>query len=65
MATAPRKERPTFNWQDPLLLEEELSSEEKLVRDSARAYAQDKLMPRVQKAFIVEPHSVETGCCSA
>jgi glutaryl-CoA dehydrogenase len=51
MATAPRKERPTFNWQDPLLLEEELSSEEKLVRDSARAYAQDKLMPRVRAAF--------------
>ena len=51
MATAPRKERPTFNWQDPLLLEDELSSEEKLVRDSARAYAQDKLMPRVRAAF--------------
>ncbi|HXS38681.1 MAG TPA: acyl-CoA dehydrogenase [Stellaceae bacterium] len=51
MATAPRKERPTFNWQDPLLLEDELTSEEKLVRDSARAYAQDKLMPRVRAAF--------------
>jgi glutaryl-CoA dehydrogenase len=51
MATAPRKERPSFNWQDPLLLEDELSSDEKMVRDSARAYAQDKLMPRVQSAF--------------
>ncbi len=51
MATAPRKERPSFNWQDPLLLEDELTNEEKMVRDSARAYAQDKLMPRVKESF--------------
>jgi glutaryl-CoA dehydrogenase len=51
MATAPRKERPVFNWQDPLLLEDELSGEEKMVRDSARAYAQDRLMPRIKSAF--------------
>ncbi len=51
MAAAPRKERPIFNWQDPLLLEDELSGEEKMVRDSARAYAQDKLMPRIKSAF--------------
>ncbi|HKT18782.1 MAG TPA: acyl-CoA dehydrogenase [Stellaceae bacterium] len=51
MATAPRKDRPSFNWQDPLLFEDMLTSEEKLVRDSARAYAQDKLMPRIQAAF--------------
>jgi glutaryl-CoA dehydrogenase len=51
MATAPRRERPSFNWQDPLLLEDELSSEERLVRDSARAYAQDKLLPRIKEAF--------------
>src|SRR3974390_1320993 len=51
MATAPRKERPSFNWQDPLLLEDELTSDERMVRDSARAYAQEKLMPRVKTAF--------------
>src|SRR5579871_3266059 len=51
MAAAPKKEKASFNWQDPLLLEEELSSEEKMVRDSARAYAQDKLLPRVKAAF--------------
>jgi glutaryl-CoA dehydrogenase len=51
MATPPREKRPTFNWQDPLLLDEELSSEEIMVRDSARAYAQDKLMPRIKAAF--------------
>ena len=51
MATAPREGRPSFDWQDPLLLEEELSSEEKMVRDSARAYAQEKLLPRIRTAF--------------
>jgi glutaryl-CoA dehydrogenase len=43
--------RPSFDWADPLLLEDELTEEERLIRDSARAYCQDKLMPRVQKAF--------------
>src|SRR3954452_1766520 len=36
-----------FNWEDPLDLEGELSEEERMVRDSARGYAQDKLFPRV------------------
>jgi glutaryl-CoA dehydrogenase len=43
--------KPVFDWQDPLLLEDELSEEERMVRDSARAYAQGKLMPRVKTAF--------------
>ena len=51
MATPPREKRPSFNWQDPLLLDEELSEDEKMVRDSARAYAQEKLLPRVREAF--------------
>jgi len=42
--------RAPFNWDDPLLLEEELSEEERLVRDSARSYCQDQLMPRVLEA---------------
>jgi len=42
---------PRFDWQDPLDLESELTEDERLVRDSARAYAQEKLMPRVQRAF--------------
>ncbi len=41
---------PKMNWQDPLLLEEELTEEERLVRDTARAYAQDRLLPRVLEA---------------
>jgi len=42
--------KPVFSWEDPLLLEEQLADEERMVRDSARAYAQDKLMPRVLEA---------------
>jgi glutaryl-CoA dehydrogenase len=43
--------RAAFDWADPFDLESQLSSEERQVRDSARAYAQDKLMPRVIAAF--------------
>ena len=39
-----------FNWEDPLNLEDNLSEEERIVMDSARAYCQDKLMPRVLMA---------------
>ena len=40
-----------FNWQDPFLMNELLSLEERLVRDTARQYAQDKLLPRVRDAY--------------
>jgi glutaryl-CoA dehydrogenase len=40
-----------FRWEDPLDLEGELSEDERMVRDTARGYAQDKLMPRVMTAF--------------
>ena len=39
-----------FVWDDPFLLQEQLSEEERLVRDTARGYAQDKLMPRILMA---------------
>src|SRR5688572_33125063 len=42
--------KPVFAWEDPFLLDEQLSEEERMVRDTARAYAQDKLMPRVLEA---------------
>src|ERR1700733_5288572 len=41
------KLKPSFKWEDPLLLDEQLSDEERMIRDSARAYAQEKLLPRV------------------
>jgi len=40
-----------FNWQDPLLLESQLTEAERLVRDTARQYAQEKLMPRIVEAY--------------
>jgi glutaryl-CoA dehydrogenase len=42
--------KPAFQWDDPLLLDDQLSEEERMVRDTARAYCQDKLMPRVMEA---------------
>jgi glutaryl-CoA dehydrogenase len=54
-SVSPTPSRPTesdahFDWADPLLLEHELSEDERMVRDSARAYCQEKLFPRVLEA---------------
>ena len=43
--------RAAFNWADPFDLESQLSEDERQVRDTARAYAQNKLMPRVIEAY--------------
>jgi len=48
-----------LNWQDPFLLEQQLSDEQRLVRDSARQYAQGRLLPRVQEAFRKEETDAE------
>ena len=40
-----------FNWEDPLLLDEQLTDEERMVRDAARSWAQERLQPRVLEAF--------------
>ena len=40
-----------FNWRDPLLLEQQLTDDERMVRDTARAYCQEQLAPRVLEAF--------------
>jgi glutaryl-CoA dehydrogenase len=45
---------PRFVWDDPFLLDDQLSQEERMVRDSARAYAQEKLQPRVIEAYAEE-----------
>jgi glutaryl-CoA dehydrogenase len=52
----PNDMKASFQWEDPLLLEDQLSEEERLVRDSARAYCQDKLLPRVLEAHRHERH---------
>ena len=58
MATAQRSEnaagaKPSaiFAWDDPFLLEDQLTDEERLIRDTARAFAQDKLQPRILEAY--------------
>ncbi len=40
-----------FDWADPLLLDEQLTDEERMIRDTAHAYAQDRLAPRIVEAF--------------
>lgn len=44
------KLRPSFNWQDPFNFDSMLTDEERMIRDSAHAYCQEKLMPRVLTA---------------
>jgi glutaryl-CoA dehydrogenase len=40
-----------LQWDDPLLLDDLLSDDERMIRDTARAYAQDKLLPRIIEAY--------------
>ena len=47
LAQPAASDKIAFDWADPLLLEEELGEDERMVRDSARAYCQEKLLPRV------------------
>jgi glutaryl-CoA dehydrogenase len=56
--TEHKSSQATFDWQDPLRFEDELSEEERMIRDAARAYAQDKLMPRVKMAFREEKFDI-------
>ncbi|HAT31888.1 MAG TPA: acyl-CoA dehydrogenase, partial [Janthinobacterium sp.] len=44
-------QKAAFHWDDPLLLSQQLSDDERMVRDAAFAYSQDKLAPRVLEAF--------------
>jgi glutaryl-CoA dehydrogenase len=48
--TGAKQAAARFQWEDPLLLEDQLTEDERMVRDSTRAYAQDKLMSRVLEA---------------
>jgi len=41
----------SFNWEDPFLFDDQLTDEERMMRDASRAYAQEKLQPRVIEAF--------------
>ncbi|WP_343503154.1 acyl-CoA dehydrogenase [Alloyangia pacifica] len=51
------KEQPalaSFNWEDPFLFSEQLTEEERMISDTAHAFAQDKLLPRVEHAYLDE-----------
>lgn len=43
-----------FQWDDPFLFDEQLTEDERLIRDTARAFAQEKLLPRVSEAYLNE-----------
>ena len=45
------KSKASFNWADPLLLDTQLTEEERMVRDAAAEYAQGSLMPRIHDAY--------------
>mgnify|MGYP003629533286 FL=1 len=59
MSNSSSAHRPSFKWQDPLLLESLLSEEERMIRDSAHQYCQEKLMPRILMANRNEVFDVE------
>ena len=50
LRSAPTTSSPRFDWSDPLLLETALTEDERMVRDTARDYAQSALMPRILEA---------------
>ena len=43
-----------FDWEDAFRLDQQLTDDERAIRDAARAYAQDRLQPRVIRAFAEE-----------
>ena len=59
MSSSSSANRPSFKWEDPLLFDSLLSEEERMIRDSAHQYCQEKLMPRVLEANRNEVFDVE------
>ena len=49
----------SFNWEDPFLLEDQLTEDERMIRDSAKAFADAELLPRVTDAFLNETSAPE------
>ena len=46
-----KKAKVQFNWKDPFLIEQQLSPDERMIRDAAHAYCQERLQPRVLEQF--------------
>jgi glutaryl-CoA dehydrogenase len=53
-ATKDKHSPAPFQWEDPFFLDDQLTEDERLIRDTARAYAQEKLLPRVVEAYAKE-----------
>ncbi|SMP10185.1 acyl-CoA dehydrogenase [Shimia sagamensis] len=51
LAPQSKPELGSFNWEDPFLIESQLEEDERMIRDAARAYCDEKLAPRVTAAF--------------
>jgi glutaryl-CoA dehydrogenase len=51
--------RPSFQWDDPFLLDNQLEPDERMIRDSARGYAREKLLPRIIEAYREEKSEPE------
>ncbi len=47
-------DKNSFVWDDPFLLDDQLSEDERMIRDAAAAFAADKLMPRIEQAYMEE-----------
>jgi glutaryl-CoA dehydrogenase len=54
LATQHTSMKPQFAWDDAFLLEDQLTEDERMIRDTARDYCQSKLLPRVSKAYATE-----------
>jgi glutaryl-CoA dehydrogenase len=59
VSSIPKAEKAVFNWEDPFDLDGQLSEDERMIRDAARTFAQDVLMPRVAEAYMEEKSTPE------
>ena len=55
-----RSKLPAVVWDDPFLLDEQLTDEERMVRDSARDYCRDRLQPRVVRRTATRPSTARS-----
>ena len=46
--------RAAFSWEDPFLIEDQLTEEERMIRDAAAAFGKSELLPRIQEAYLNE-----------
>ena len=53
---AAKADKPKFSWEDPLLFDGQLGEDERMIRDAARAFCDEKLMPRILEAHRHETH---------